>query len=120
MILSLLVAAAGIGLGLLFYVRRPELAAAAAARFPALHRWIENKYYVDEAYRALVVRPIQTVSRSFLWKVVDVKVIDMTVNLVGILSRVTSYAVRFVQTGYVQFYAAVVLVGVVVLLWVMF
>jgi NADH-quinone oxidoreductase subunit L len=120
MLLSLAVAAGGILLGLLYYVRRPELATRLVQRFPALYRTIANKYYVDEIYSALIVRPVQSISRGFLWQIVDVKVIDLAVNLVGILSRVVSYVVRFVQTGYVQFYAAVVLVGVVVLLWVMF
>jgi NADH-quinone oxidoreductase subunit L len=120
MFLSLAVAAAGILLGLLFYVRRPDLPAGLAQRFPVLYRTVANKYYVDEIYSALIVRPLQSVSRGFLWRIVDVKVIDLAVNLVGILSRIVSYVVRFVQTGYVQFYAAVVLIGVVVLLWVMF
>ncbi len=119
-LLSLIVAAAGILIGLHLYVRRPELPGRFAARMAGLYRLVANKYFVDEGYAAAVVRPVQNVSRAFLWRVVDVRVIDLTVNLVGIMSRATSYVVRFAQTGYVQFYAAVVLIGVAILLWVMF
>jgi NADH-quinone oxidoreductase subunit L len=120
MLASLAAAGAGILLGLLFYVRRPDLPGRVAGRLGGLYRAVANKYYVDEAYRDAIVRPIQSGSRSFLWRIVDARVIDFTVNLVGVLSRGTSYVVRFAQTGYVQFYAAVVLLGVAVLLWVMF
>ncbi|MDM7915001.1 MAG: hypothetical protein QUU85_07000 [Candidatus Eisenbacteria bacterium] len=120
MLLSLAVAAAGIGLGWLFYLRRPELPGRVAARAGGLYRVIANKYYVDEAYQAAIVRPLVGGSRSLLFGGVDVKGIDLAVNLVGILSRAGSYALRLVQTGYVQFYTAAVLIGVVVLLWVMF
>ena len=120
MLASLGIAVLGIGLGWLFYVRRPGLAVAAAARAGWLYRLVANKYYVDEVYRALIVRPIQEGSRALLWKVVDVGIIDFSVNLVGILNRVLSYFVRFFQTGYVQFYATVLLIGVLVILWAMF
>ena len=119
-ILSLATALLGIWIGISLYVRRPERVGPIVARLGGFYHAVANKYYVDEVYTAAVVRPIQTGSRAILWKVVDVRVIDALVNSVGIVSRVISHLVRFVQSGYVQFYAAVVLIGVAVLLWVAF
>jgi NADH-quinone oxidoreductase subunit L len=119
MLSSLAAALIGIALGIHFYLRRPEIPGRIAARAGGLYRVIANKYYVDEGYRAAIIRPVLVVSRSFLWRIIDARVIDLTVNLVGIGSRGASYIVRFAQTGYLQFYAAVVLLGVVILLWVM-
>jgi NADH-quinone oxidoreductase subunit L len=118
MLLSLAVAVGGILVGLLFYQRRPELPQRAAATVPGLYRLIANKYYVDETYRAAVILPIRNGSRALLWKIVDVRVIDFLVNLVGISSRFGSYVVRLAQTGYVQFYAAVIVIGLAIILWV--
>jgi len=119
MLAALAIAVIGIVVGLLLYVRRPELPSRITARLGGLYRVVANKYYVDEAYFTVIVRPIQNVSRAFLWKIVDVRIIDFLVNLVGIMSKAVSHFVRLMQTGYVQFYAAVILVGVVILLWVM-
>jgi NADH-quinone oxidoreductase subunit L len=118
MLLSLAVAAGGILVGWLFYVRKPGLPQRAAAGAPALYRLVANKYYVDEAYRAAVILPLREGSRAFLWKIVDVRIIDFLVNLLGILSRFGSYVVRFAQSGYVQFYAAVIVIGLAIILWV--
>jgi NADH-quinone oxidoreductase subunit L len=118
MLLSLAVAVGGILVGLLFYQKRPELPGRAAANAPGLYRLIANKYYVDETYRAAVILPIRNGSRALLWKIVDVRVIDFLVNLVGISSRFGSYVVRLAQTGYVQFYAAVIVIGLAIILWV--
>ncbi|MBM3287377.1 MAG: NADH-quinone oxidoreductase subunit L [Candidatus Eisenbacteria bacterium] len=120
MLISLGAAIAGIVAGLHLYVRRPDLSARIGAALGGLYRLVANKYYVDEAYRAAIVRPVQAGSRVLLWRAIDVRVIDLLVNLVGILGRGASYVVRFAQTGYVQLYAAVLLIGVVILMWVLF
>jgi NADH-quinone oxidoreductase subunit L len=119
MLASLGIAIAGILCGLWLYVRSPEIPGRLAARLALPYRVIANKYWVDEIYRAAVIRPIRAVSRVVLWKGVDVNGIDLAVNGVGLASRMGSSLVRFGQTGAVQVYAAMVLIGVVVLLWVM-
>src|SRR6185295_5090295 len=48
-------------------------------RFPAVHRLLTNKYYVDEIYDALIVKPLAALSR-FFWKVVDTFIIDGSIN----------------------------------------
>jgi len=78
-----------------------------------VHRVVLNKYYVDEIYDALFVRPIY---RLCLWcaNVVDVKVIDGLVN--GVASAVVAWALglRRIQTGFVMNYALGMLLGAVV------
>ena len=113
---SLLIAMAGIGLGWHLYVRKPETPVRLAASFGGLYRLVRDKYRVDELYDAVLVRPLVGGSRVFLWKFVDVKIIDMLVNLVGLAAKGFSYAFRFLQTGYVQAYAFVILLGLAVLL----
>ncbi|HYR02746.1 MAG TPA: NADH-quinone oxidoreductase subunit L, partial [Syntrophobacteria bacterium] len=58
MLVSTGVAATGMFLGWLFYVRRPELPGLVAARFSRLHRVLVHKYFVDEVYQAVFVRPV--------------------------------------------------------------
>jgi NADH-quinone oxidoreductase subunit L len=119
MFASLGIAIAGIAAGLLLYVRSPEIPGKIAARIHPLYRAVVNKYWIDEIYRAAVIRPIQVGSRMILWKGVDAGGIDGIVNGLGFVSRMCSSLVRLAQTGAVQLYAAAVLVGVVFLLWVM-
>jgi NADH-quinone oxidoreductase subunit L len=107
---------AGLGLGHQLYRRRPEGATALAARLPRLHSLLEHKYWVDEIYDGLVVRPTRRLSEGFLWRVVDVRFIDGLVNLLAGFTKAFSYVFRFVQSGYVQTYALVLVLGVLVLL----
>ena len=113
---ALAAALLGLILGSLFYWRRPQLSTQMAARFPAVQRLLENKYWVDEAYAAVIVRPIRTLSDGFLWRFVDARVIDGVVNALGGLTKAFSYAFRFAQSGYVQTYVLVIVLGVLFLL----
>jgi len=106
----------GLGLGHQLYARRPQAAAALAARFPGLQQLLAAKYYVDELYGALVVRPLRVLSDRLLWRIVDVRVIDGLVNFLGGLTKAFSYVFRFAQSGYVQTYVLVVVLGVLALL----
>jgi NADH-quinone oxidoreductase subunit L len=81
-------------------------------RSPALAAAIENKWYVDEAYGALIVRPLATLSR-FFWKGVDA-VIDGFLASLGYAVRAFGEIMRFFQTGNVRNYALMFFVGVVV------
>ena len=111
--LSVLVAAAGIALATMIWLRRPERAAAMAARFPALHRLLLGKYYVDELYNAVIVQPIKRLSQGLLWRGVDAGLIDGTVNGVGLVVRGWSAVLRRLQTGSVRAYAMSFFFGVV-------
>ena len=79
---------------------------------------VVNKYYVDELYDAVIVWPIVRASREFLWKFVDIVMIDGAVNGVGNLVRGSAQGLRRMQTGYVRTYAGWILLGgVAVLAW---
>jgi len=110
------IAVAGIGIAMFFWLRRPEAAEAMRHRFAGVHRVLLNKYYVDEIYDAAVVEPIKQLSTGGLWKGIDARVIDGSVNGVGLVVRTTSGVLRRVQTGSVRTYAASLFLGVVVIL----
>jgi NADH-quinone oxidoreductase subunit L len=111
--LSTLVALAGIGLATLFFLRRPELADRAQARFASVHRLLLGKYYVDELYHAVIVQPIKRLSTVVLWRVADAGLIDGTVNAVGLVVRGWSAVLRRLQTGSIRAYAMSFFLGVV-------
>jgi NADH-quinone oxidoreductase subunit L len=85
-----------------------------AAMAPALYRFMANKYYVDEAYDFLFVRPIkwffQRVDRWF-----DILTLDGLIDALAGLTRGVALRARAVQSGYVRNYALGILFGAVLL-----
>jgi NADH-quinone oxidoreductase subunit L len=116
--IAVIVAAAGIFLARSFYGGDKGLTEGRtwAQRFPTLHLLLENKYYVDEIYDALIVRPLAALSR-FLWKVVDNFVIDGAVKAGAFLTELTGDVGRFSTTGNVRNYALYFFLGVILLFW---
>jgi NADH-quinone oxidoreductase subunit L len=114
MSISVAAAFAGIGMAYVVYLRRPEIPRGLAERFSGLYETLLNKWWVDELYDASFVRGT-VAAANFLWKFVDVVVIDGTVNAVGIFVAFQSAVWRRVQTGNVQHYAFTFLAGVIVL-----
>ena len=91
-----------------------------AARFPVLHRLLLNKWYVDELYDWVIVKPLAAVSR-FFWKVVDTFVIDGAINAGAFLTELTGDVGRFSTTGNVRNYALYFFLGVIFLFyWIAF
>jgi NADH-quinone oxidoreductase subunit L len=80
-----------------------------------LGRILYNKWYVDELYDRIVVRPIVGVSR-WMWKVIDQGIIDGAVNLAGGLAKAAGWTVSLFQTGSVNTYAFVLTLGVLFVL----
>jgi NADH-quinone oxidoreductase subunit L len=114
-VLSVAVALFGIVMAFRAYLQQPQMATALRARFPGLHRMLENKYWVDEYYQATVVLPVYAGSVR-LWRFWDEKVVDGTVNGVGYVVEGFSAVLRLFQTGYVGTYALFVALGVLALL----
>ncbi|HEX6641597.1 MAG TPA: NADH-quinone oxidoreductase subunit L [Thermoanaerobaculia bacterium] len=81
-------------------------------RAPGLARALENKWYVDELYAAIIVRPLAAISR-FFWKGVDA-VIDGIAAMLGYIVRGSGDILRFFQTGNVRNYALMFFIGVIV------
>ncbi|HEX4001125.1 MAG TPA: NADH-quinone oxidoreductase subunit L [Candidatus Acidoferrales bacterium] len=96
-----------------FYIKSPETPKKLAQSLRPLYTLIFNKYYVDEIYAALIVRPLLWISTHFLWHVVDERVIDGTVNGVAKVARESGGEVRKLQSGNTRSYAAWVVVGAV-------
>jgi NADH-quinone oxidoreductase subunit L len=110
--LSVLVALVGFAFAYLLHARRPELAVAWRTRLGPIHTLVEHKYYVDELYDRLFVRPGLALAR-FLNDVVEPRVIDGAVNAVAAAVMVEAQDVRGIQTGRVRSYALVTLGGAV-------
>jgi NADH-quinone oxidoreductase subunit L len=115
MAVSVAIGLSGIALAYVFYVARPDLPRALARRFGGLYDLLLDKYRIDELYGATIVAGTVSLSRG-LWRVIDEKLIDGTVNGVATLVSVQSAVWRKLQTGNVQHYALTFLVGVVVLI----
>ncbi|HEX6939765.1 MAG TPA: NADH-quinone oxidoreductase subunit L [Longimicrobiales bacterium] len=80
-----------------------------------LVRVLYHKWYVDEVYDAVVVRPVVAGSRA-LWRFVDQRIIDGAVNGLGLASRGLGWVGSRFQTGQVNTYAFAVAIGVLILL----
>jgi len=119
--LPLVMAAGGIGLAYVLYVLSPGLPGLLAARFRGLYLFLLNKWYFDELYDLVFVRPAFYLGRGF-WKAGDGALID-GVGPDGVASAVRVLAKRAsaLQTGYLYHYAFAMLTGVVVLVtWYLF
>jgi NADH-quinone oxidoreductase subunit L len=102
-----------------FYIVNPALPKRLAESQPYLYRFLLNKWYFDEVYDVIFVRPAKAVGR-FLWKRGDMGVIDGAINGVamGIVPWFTRLAGRL-QSGYVFTYAFAMVIGIVVLITIM-
>jgi NADH-quinone oxidoreductase subunit L len=104
-----------------FYIRRPELPAELARQHEPLYRFLLNKWYIDELYDVIFVRPTLWLARV-LWKYGDGWLID-GFGPDGVSTRVldvTRNVVRL-QTGYLYHYAFAMLIGVAAFItWFMF
>jgi NADH-quinone oxidoreductase subunit L len=114
--LSVGVGLAGIFLARKLYLTRNDIVERIAGRFAGVYALLFNRYYVDEAYDAVVVTPLKEGSRRVLWKGFDVGVIDGAVNGCARLMNALSSASRKVQTGNVSNYGLAVLIGISLLL----
>ena len=134
--LSVAIALTGIFIARKFYVTNPEQSEQMATRFAGAHRLLSNKYYVDELYNATVVSGtfaagdgLWAVDRNVVdgavngtgWVTIisawfsgltDRTVVDGLVNLVGWIVQESSHLFRRLQTGLVQNYALLMLLGV--------
>jgi NADH-quinone oxidoreductase subunit L len=96
----------------LFYVRRPDIPVSLARTQEVLYKFLLNKWYFDEIYDFLFVRPAMRLGR-FLWKFGDGKIIDGfgPDGISALVQRLAARA-RQLQTGYLYHYAFAMLLGV--------
>jgi NADH-quinone oxidoreductase subunit L len=105
----------GIATAYLCYMFRPEIPGIVTTRFRAVYLFLYNKWYFDELYDALLVRPAMALGLG-LWKKGDGAVID-GFGPDGIAAQTQAMSVRAsrLQTGYLYHYAFAILIGVVIL-----
>ena len=113
--LPIVVGAVGIVGAWVMYIAKPEWPAALVARIRPVHRFVYNKWFFDELYDRMFVRPSFVIGRG-LWKSGDGAVID-GVGPDGIAAATLDLARRAsrLQSGYVYHYAFAMLIGLVVL-----
>jgi NADH-quinone oxidoreductase subunit L len=117
--ISILAAIIGIYTAYKLYIRRPNEANESAIRlprFPWIHNLLLRKYYIDELYDFLFVKPAVWISTELLWKRLDVRVIDNTVNEAGRMIQDSGSVLKNVQNGLIRSYATWILLGTVALL----
>ncbi|WP_108815866.1 NADH-quinone oxidoreductase subunit L [Loktanella sp. Alg231-35] len=107
---------AGFALAYQMYIRRPEWPAKLAEQQAPLYQFLLNKWYFDEIYDFLIVRPAFALGR-ILWKQGDTKTIDGGINglAMGIVPFLTRLAGR-AQSGYIFSYVFAMVIGIAVLL----
>ena len=107
--------AAGALLAYQFYIRDPKLPGMLADRFRPLYLFLLNKWYFDEFYDRVFVRPAFAIGR-FLWKGIDAGIIDGTIDGTAAGVGIATRRILRLQTGYVYHYAFAMLIGLALLL----
>ncbi|HVP35396.1 MAG TPA: NADH-quinone oxidoreductase subunit L [Terriglobales bacterium] len=141
MIVATLVALSGIYLAYVIYYKKTISAEGLKNKFAPIHKLLYNKYYFDELYNAIIIRPIFkladflfkkfdqgvidwlvnaagnfTVFLSWFWELFDTYIVDGAVNGVGYVVRGTGAVIRRVQTGQLQNYAFIIFFGIVLII----
>jgi NADH-quinone oxidoreductase subunit L len=110
-LISVSAAALGLLLAWLLYLRRPQLPQEIAHALGGFYQAVLNKYYIDELYAVLFVRPLVDGSTKILWHGIDQGVIDATVDHGADAARKVSDSVRHMQSGNLRSYAGWVALG---------
>jgi NADH-quinone oxidoreductase subunit L len=114
------VAFAGFLLAWVFYIWRPEAPRRLARSLRAAYDVLLHKYYVDEIYAAVVVRPLVWLSTNLFWKAVDSAAIDGAVNGVASGAMGLGDRLRHVHSGNTRSYAVWVVIGALIVIAVIF
>src|SRR5579863_5068146 len=107
------VAFLGFLIALYLYILKPNAAKKLATSVHPIYQLLFRKYYVDELYGAVIIGPLIWLSRNVLWKVIDVGLIDGSVNGLAFLSRRVGGGLRHIQGGNERSYATWVVIGAV-------
>ena len=116
MLVSVLFSFAGAILAYVLYLASPNCRRRLPTSLGGFYNAVVNKYYVDEIYAKLFVKPLVDGSTSILWQGIDRKVIDDTVNNAADGARHVSDEVRHMQSGNVRSYAGWIAAGAAVVI----
>ena len=109
--ISILAAFGGWFFAWLLYSSKPQLPARIAQALGGLYEAVVHKYYIDELYAVLFVKPLIDGSTTILWHGIDQGVIDATVNNAADAARDVSDEARHMQSGNLRSYAGWVAAG---------
>ena len=117
----LVVGVIGIGLAYILYVAKTNIPDRLASAFQSIYQFLLNKWYFDEVYEWLIVRPSFVIGKGF-WRVIDGWIIDgLGPDGISATVRRVAAKVSALQTGYIYHYAFAMLIGVVVIItWYLF
>ncbi len=97
----------------LAYIAKPDIPGKFVARFGALHNFVFRKWYFDELYDVIFVKPAFRLGRAF-WQLGDIGIIDrFGPNGIAWVVERSSVAAKSIQSGYVYTYALIMLLGLV-------
>ena len=97
----------------LAYIAQPEIPGKFVATFGALHNFVYRKWYFDELYNAIFVKPAFALGRAF-WQLGDIGTIDrLGPNGIAAVVQRSAVAAKSIQSGYVYTYALIMLLGLV-------
>ncbi len=117
--ISAAISAAGILLAYVLHLKDREKADELAASMPAVTNVLEHKYWIDEIYQAGIVEPLRRLGELFFW--FDRLIVDGIVWLVGFVPQLSGFSLKLTtQRGYLQGYAATMLLGIGVILLILF
>jgi len=119
-IVAVVTALLGFAVAAWLYLKQPGKPEQLAKSMRGAYNTLLHKYYVDEIYAALIVKPLLWLSTNVLWQAVDVRTIDATVN--GIAEGATDLGdgVRHTQSGNTRSYAVWVVIGALVIIAIIF
>jgi len=109
--ISVGVAALGFFMAWFLYYKRRELPGKIVARMHGIYLMVLHKYYIDEGYDQLFVKPLMWISKHVLWLFMDQKLIDGTINGAGAASQGIGGGLRQMQSGNIRSYAAWIAAG---------
>lgn len=98
-----------------FYIKNTTAAGRLKDKLSGVHRLLYGKYFIDELYNAVIVTPL-VVASKFLWKIIDVLIIDGFLNGMAVVIGDISTSLRPAQSGILRTYVTIFLVGVIVIL----
>jgi NADH-quinone oxidoreductase subunit L len=119
-IVAVITALLGFAMAFWLYLKQPGKPEQLAKSMRGLYNTLLNKYYVDEIYAALIVKPLLWISRNILWQTVDVRAIDATVNGIAEGAMGIGDGVRHTQSGNTRSYAVWVVIGALVIIAIIF
>lgn len=115
-LVSIIVAVSGLWLANKWYSGKWREPNKLATNYKGAYRLSLNKYFLDEVYFKVIVDPIVNTSRSFLWHIFDSGLIDGFVNGLARVTTSSGEFIKKIQTGIVQNYALVMMIGILVII----